>query len=578
MRHEKLPGVYVSEALHERVASESREQWIERCAQLVAMWRDLGAAGVDLGNVEDLELANTILEKANAIGSDWREARDNLTFPPEQKDLFYLYDEQGNPTPLRTPSTQFRRRWLSHVHQRLFEPDAIGYRAARWLFRNNRSIREGTGFSYESMYLLETVLKRVMARCRHCGDCYLPENFFVCLMGECTKGLTNVPCEDSTALGRCGVDDTRLCAARQVYDAARFFNGDLESLRRLINPPKNPDLYGTSSFRSFFLDTDHHRRNPLVIVGELVHTTIPRVKKAFDAIKAGGATFAPDNPGVRFVRSAIASQVLKGCDFVDCNIDDAGESNPELAPKLMRGAVRLVVEHGEGVPPCIDSSDVAILRAGLEEYYRTAHRDARPPLVNSANSDNLEAFWKLREIGPFNVIYMLMESSLSASAAGQHITPEEMLENARRFFGEATKRGFRPDQIYYDTTVMPLAVEFSCFDRPGYNHCSFEGLRMIMDDKEMRGVGTILGISNLTRDFPSGRKIGILRAYVHLAMECGLTAAIVDVEKDFGLKPPEDDEIVEIVRAFIDHDGTPEAYQRMQEAYATYRTYGAKAV
>jgi len=70
----------------------------------------------------------------------------------------------------------------------------------------------------------------------------------------------------------------------------------------------------------------------------------------------------------------------------------------------------------------------------------------------------------------------------------------------------------------------------------------------------------------------------VLRAYVHLAMQYGLTAAIVDVEKDFGLKPPEDDEIVEIVRAFVEHDGSPDAYQRMQEAYGRYRTFtGSKA-
>jgi methylenetetrahydrofolate reductase (NADPH) len=577
MRHEKLPGCFVSEALYARVAAESRDQWIERCAQLAAMWRDLGAAGVDLGNVEDLALTTDIIERAKAIGSKWREQSDNLSFPPEGNNLFYLYAGDGKPTPLRKPKAPFRRRMLNRTHQRLFEPDTLGYKAMRSLLKHTSGMREGQGFLYESFYLMETVMKRVMAKCQACGDCFLPENFFVCLMGECTKGLTNVPCADSTADGRCGVDTNKLCASRQVYDAARFFGGDIEALRLLINPSKDPELLHTSSFRNFFLTMDHHRRNPLVVVGEQIHTTIPKVKKAFDLIKGGRADFAPDNPGVQFIRAAVESQILKGADYLDCNVDDAGGGDAELATRLMRGAVRLIVEHGEGAPPCVDSSDVAVLRAGLEEYYRVAPSHARAPLVNSANGENLDKFWDLLHTGPFNVVYMLMESSLSAKALGQYVTPEQMLASALRFFREATKRGFAPEQIYFDTTVMPLAVEFSCFDRPGYSYCSFQAMRRIMKNEEMKGVGTILGISNLTRDFPSGRKIGVLRAYVHLAMQYGLTAAIVDVEKDFGLKPPEDDEIVDIVKAFIEHDGSAEAYQRMQDAYGRYRSYaGAK--
>ena len=577
MRHEKLPGCFISEALYHRVVGERRDQWIERCAQMVAMWRDLGAAGVDLGNVEDLALATDVIERARSLGPKWREHYENLSFPPEGDGLFYLYDTKGNPTPLRKPKTQFRRRTLNRTHQRLFEPDTLGYKAMLSLLKHTPGMKEGQGFFYEAFYLMETVMKRVMAKCQACGDCFLPENFFVCLMGECTKGLTNVPCADSTADGRCGVDTNKLCASRYVYDAARFFGGDLEALRRLVNPPKDPELLHTSSFRNFFLTMDHHRVNPLVVVGELIHTTIPKVKKAFDLIKTGGAGFAPDNPGVEFVRAAVESQVLKGADYLDCNVDDAGGGDSELAMRLMRGAVRLIVEHGQGAPPCVDSSDVAVLRAGIEEYYRAGPASARRPLVNSANAENLERFWDLLHVGKFNVVYMLMESSLSTKAMGQYFTPEQMLENALRFFRGATKHGFEPQQIYFDTTVMPLAVEFSCFDRPGYSYCSFEALRRIMQNEEMKGVGTILGISNLTRDFPSGRKIGVLRAYVHLAMERGLTAAIVDVEKDFGLKPPEDDEIVEIVRAFVEYDGSPEAYQRMQDAYGRYRAFATKA-
>ena len=575
MRHEKLPGCFVSEALYARVTSESREQWIDRCAQLVAMWRGLGAAGVDLGNVEDLGLAREILDRARAIGGAWREHYDNLSFPPERNDRFYLYDKDGNPSPPRTPRVPWRRRVLRRTHDRFFEPGRLGYKAARALIAQSRGIREGRGLLFEALCCYEHLMKRAIAQCRACGDCYLPENQFVCTVGECTKGLTNVPCADSTADGMCGVDPLKPCAGRQVYDAARFFQGSIEPLRQQVNPPKNPDLIQTSSFRNFFLQQDHRRRNPLTIVGELLHTTIPKVKRAFERIKEDGATFAPDNPGVAFLRAAVESQVLKGADFLDCNVDDAGGGDQALACRLMEGAVGLIVAHGCGTPPCVDSSDMEVIKAGLKEYFRLAPVGARTPMVNSANQENLERLWALCHIGQFKIVYMLMESSLSANAVGQYVKPEEMLAGALEFYHAALRNGFRSEDILFDTTVMPLAVEFSCFDRPGYSWCSFEAMRLIRQHPQLQQCGAVLGISNLTRDFPSGRKIGILRAYVHLAMQRGLTAAIVDVEKDFGLKPPEDDEIVEIVRAFVEHDGTPESYQRMQEAYGRYRSFAA---
>ena len=97
-----------------------------------------------------------------------------------------------------------------------------------------------------------------------------------------------------------------------------------------------------------------------------------------------------------------------------------------------------------------------------------------------------------------------------------------------------------------------------------------------MNNEEMRGVNTILGITNLVKDFPQGRKIGALRAYLKLAMEAGLTAAIVDVRQGFGFRGPEDEEIVDIVRAFVDQDGSAGAYDRMNEAYFRYRSYRGK--
>ncbi len=576
MLDEKLPGVYVSQALYEKVRNESYEEYILRAAQQVAMWRNLGAAGVDLGNVEDLHLLGKILDQAVAIGAEWRQAENNLSFPPPLDHPYYVYTSEGKRTALRDPAVPRKQLFLHWVHNLFFEPGSRGYNMVRFLFEHSKSIKNGEGLLYEATKLIEYVGKHAATQCRACGDCYLPENFFVCTMGQCAKGLSNVPCGDSTIDGRCGVDTKKPCAGQLIYDASRRFTKELEALRALINPPKDPELWQTSSFRSFFLELDHHKRAPIIQVAELLHATIPKAKQAFDIIKATKNGFETKNAGLEYLCRVIEAQALRGPDYIDVNVDDAGEGDPQRASELMRQCIGLVCQCGGGIPPCIDSSDAAVIRAGLEEYYRLQGPAAPPPLINSANKERKEFVWELQSVGPFNIVYMLMGGAASGEGPGEAVTPEQLEQNALEFFREAKAQGMRPGQIFYDTTVIPLAIEFSRFDQPGFNHVNLKGIRRIMQNPEMKGVHTILGITNLTRDFPPGRKIGLLRAFLQIAMEAGLTAAIVDARQQFGLKPVGDQDILDIVRAFTDMDGSPEAYDRMQQAYQQYKSYGVK--
>ena len=346
MSDEKLPGVYVSPALYEKVRSETYDDFILRAAQQVAMWKDLGAAGVDLGNVEEMDLLTKILDKAVEIGPKWREAMDNLHFPPPTPDPYYVYLPNGERTPLRDPNVPMKKIFMNWIHALFFEPGSTGYEAVKAIFSHSKGIKNGEGFLYETTKLIEYIGKHSMVGCQACGDCYLPENFFVCLMGECTKGLTNVPCGDSTIDGRCGVDNTRLCAGRLVYDAGRKFGKELDSLYSLINPPKDTELRQTSSFRSLYLGLDHRKKAPIIQVAELLHTTIPKCKKAFEIIKSTENGFEVDNPGLEYLINVIEGQALHRPDYIDANIDDAGEGDTEKASSLMRNTVRLICERG----------------------------------------------------------------------------------------------------------------------------------------------------------------------------------------------------------------------------------------
>jgi hypothetical protein len=122
--------------------------------------------------------------------------------------------------------------------------------------------------------------------------------------------LTNVPCGDSTIDGRCGLDPGRKCAGRLVYASARHFGKGFEALYGLVTPPKNVDRRQTSSFRSYFLQLDHHRRPPLIQIAELLHATLPKVKRAIEIVEATPRGFERDNPGLEYIRTVIEAQTF----------------------------------------------------------------------------------------------------------------------------------------------------------------------------------------------------------------------------------------------------------------------------
>ncbi|MBU2597231.1 MAG: methylenetetrahydrofolate reductase, partial [Planctomycetes bacterium] len=85
----KLPGCFVSDELLAKVYSEKIDGHIERAAQQVAMYKAIGAAGVDVGGVPNYEIFIKILKRAAEIGQDWQQYKDNLCWPA--KKAFYLY-------------------------------------------------------------------------------------------------------------------------------------------------------------------------------------------------------------------------------------------------------------------------------------------------------------------------------------------------------------------------------------------------------------------------------------------------------------------------------------------------------
>ena len=590
MHDGKLPGCFVSDELLAKVQSERVDDHIERAAQQVAMYKGLGAAGVDVGGVPNFEIFVKILNRAAQIGAGWEQFKDNLCWPT--KDPFYLYDESGQRVPLITPYPTFGKRFFDFAHWAMLDPKHVGFRA----FKKTMSVLgadAGEGAIYKLFNSTEKGFKYLMFDCEECGDCFLPENFGLCTMGGCEKGLDNAPCGDATADGHCGNNLDRVCTGERIYEAAASEDGGKmiegkgrQRLRTTINKPRNPALRHTSSIINYLFGKDHTMKNALISIGESIHASIPKTGQIMKDLHALGAgAYTTPSPQLDYIRALVESQANDGADYIAVNLDAFGEQDPQQAVDMMVQYVRLVKRWGRGVPVCIDSSSDAVLVAGLKEWYANApgvadhvkrgNESLHAPLLNSIKVYTMDKIMPLKKDYDFSFVGLLVSEEKATGPGGSH-SVDELYALAKQLFDAAMRHGFKPGQIFFDSTVFPLAIDMPMEPGvPGYTYRTFETIKKIKADPRMKGVHCSLGISNSVRDLPA-RRIGVCRAYVAKAMEYGLDAGIVNTAHQYGTveAPPE---LLELVDAYAKLDGSMEKTGKAMELMAQFCRDNRKA-
>jgi 5-methyltetrahydrofolate corrinoid/iron sulfur protein methyltransferase len=294
--------------------------------------------------------------------------------------------------------------------------------------------------------------------------------------------------------------------------------------------------------------------NAIISIGEAIHASIPRTGKIMRELHDLGtsAYTAPSAP-LSYIQTLIEDQAEEGADYLAVNVDDFGEKDTQLTIDLMVRYVKLVRQWGRGVPVCIDSSDDNVLKAGLETWYETDQAVAKP-LVNSIKIYTAETMMPLKEQFDFSFVGLLVSEDKAEGPGGSH-SVDELVDLARILFNKATEHGFHPEDIFFDSTVFPLAIDMPMMpDVPGYTYRAFETIKKIKTDPAMKNVHCSLGVSNCCRDLPA-RKVGICRAYVAKGMEYGLDSGIVNVSHHYGQKPV-DPSLLELVDAFAKMDGS----------------------
>jgi 5-methyltetrahydrofolate corrinoid/iron sulfur protein methyltransferase len=263
----------------------------------------------------------------------------------------------------------------------------------------------------------------------------------------------------------------------------------------------------------------------MLIIAERINGTIPFVK---DIIL---------NRDTQGLLGLARGQADAGASYIDVNVF-TGVGSPEDEIQAMKWAVETIQDELE-TPLCIDSSDPAVLAAGLKSRSR-----GKPTMLNSTKAEqkSLEEVIPLaKEYSTHLVALTMDESGIPRSVKDRICVGEKIVEACKRY-------RLPIEKVFFDLLVMPISTDVK------------QGLTTLAAvteiKKEFPGGRTVLGISNISFGLPGRAKLNA--GFLHMAAYAGLDAAIVDLldeEMAAAVKTAEllsgkDDHCLSYLRAF----------------------------
>jgi len=208
----------------------------------------------------------------------------------------------------------------------------------------------------------------------------------------------------------------------------------------------------------------------LITIGESIHASIPKTGSVMKGLlEAGPDAYSRPSEQLDYIRDLIEVQAREGADYIAVNVDAFGEEDAAIARRLIVQYVRLVRQW-----VCIDSSDDETLIAGLKEWYNT-DQPVKPPLVNSIKVYTADNMMPLKKKYDFSFVGLLMSEEKPSGPGGSH-SVDELYTLARQLFDKAVNEyGFKPHEIFFDSTVFPLAIDMPM--EPGVPGRYLQGLR-----------------------------------------------------------------------------------------------------
>ena len=227
-----------------------------------------------------------------------------------------------------------------------------------------------------------------------------------------------------------------------------------------------------------------------VIIGERIN---PTGKKKFkEALR---------NQDMDYILDEGLKQEAQGAHILDVN---AGL--PEIDEPAMMEAIVKELQSVTNLPLQLDTSDPAALERALRIYNGK-------PMINSVNGkkESIESVMPLAaKYGGVLVCLLLDENGIPETADGRFAIAERLVKEAQRY-------GIARENLVMDALAMTISHDTSSAK------VTLETLKRVHD---VLGVGTILGISNISFGLPARELVN--SSFLTMALQSGLSCAIMN--------------------------------------------------
>ena len=233
-----------------------------------------------------------------------------------------------------------------------------------------------------------------------------------------------------------------------------------------------------------------------MLIGENLHIISKSTK---EAIGRRDAEYVLDN---------IIKQKDNGIKTVDLNI---GPAKANISGAMV-WLINLIQDNFD-INFSLDTTNIEEMKEGF-----CALKNPSNAFLNSTSADE-------EKLNIACEIVSKYEANLIALTMSAHTgipkTPDERIELAFSIVESTSEREINGDKVWIDPLILPVCAAQE------QAVVSLDTIRMIKESFDS-GVKTIIGLSNISNGCPKELRADINRAFLALAMGCGLDGAIVD--------------------------------------------------
>lgn len=233
-----------------------------------------------------------------------------------------------------------------------------------------------------------------------------------------------------------------------------------------------------------------------MLIGENLHIISKKTKEAIA------------NRDCNYVLSNVKKQIDNGITAIDLNIGPAKGN--------MQGSLVWLIEllnKNYSLNYSLDTTNIDEMKEGFK-----ALNNPKDAFLNSTSADveKLNIACEIVSKYEANLIALTMSAQ-----TGIPKTPDERIELAFSTVESTSEREINSDKVWIDPLILPVCAAQE------QAVVSLDAIRMIKESFDPE-VKTIIGLSNISNGCPGELRADINRAFLALALGCGLDGAIVD--------------------------------------------------